>query len=51
MLKSPHLIDPHFPESQGHPLLDIEPLLSLFLQHIAGQQWSLRNCVVLLKIF
>ena len=46
-----HLIYPHLPEGQRHSLLDIQPLLRLFLQHIAGQQGSLGNCVVLLKYF
>ena len=46
-----HLIHSHLPQCQRHALLDIQPLLCLFLQHIASQQRSLRNCVVLLKYF
>ena len=50
-VKSAHLVHPHLPQSQGHSLLNIQPLLRLLLQHIARQQGSLGNCVVLLKYF
>ena len=44
-----HLVHPHLPEGQAHPLLHVGPLLVLLLQHVAGQEGGGRHSVVLLK--
>ena len=44
-----HLVHPHLPQGQAHPLLHVRPLLILLLQHVAGQEGGGGHGVVLLK--